>query len=223
MHIMMLSSAQMVGVRAPRPRARAFSDVRLLVCVADPGHAPRAFAEDPQNQLASCSRQPRVPLAAESSARARSASAPLLYACKTRQQARKVYDMAYAVDDSRWPLVVARAIAHEPVALAAGYRKLEAILERKQRFLLLFDMRGATSTSARRRSFLEWCERHANALTTLLAAAAVVAGSPIERGFVTAALWVSTPPYPMRVFANASDAEAWLLGECGHLISAPKA
>lgn len=118
--------------------------------------------------------------------------------------------MAYAVDDSAWPLVIARAVAHEPQALAAGYRKLEAILDRKQAFVLVFDMRGATSSSARRQKFQEWCERNTDALTRYLTGAAVVASSTVERGFITAGLWVRTPPFPMRVFANASDAEAWL-------------
>jgi hypothetical protein len=122
--------------------------------------------------------------------------------------------MAYAIDDARWPLVVARATKHsDAAALEASYRTLEAILDRKQQFVLLFDVRGATSSSSRRRNLLSWCERHADALTRYLAVGAIVAASSIERGFVTASLWLRSPPWPMRVFADPDAAETWLLSE----------
>jgi hypothetical protein len=127
--------------------------------------------------------------------------------------------MGYEIDETRWPLVVARATKYlsDPVATDASYRKLESILMREQRFLLVFDMRGASSTPGRRHMFREWCQRHAGALTRLLVAAAIVAASSMERGFVTASLWVRTPPWPMRVFAESSEAETWLLSNYAHL------
>jgi hypothetical protein len=133
--------------------------------------------------------------------------------------------MGYAIDDTRWPLVVARATEHlsDPVAADASYRKLETILMREERFLLVFDMRGASSTPSRRRMFLDWCQRHADSLTRLLVAAAIVAGSSVERGFVTASLWVRTPPWPMRVFAESSEAETWLLSNFAHLTTSNSA
>ena len=130
--------------------------------------------------------------------------------------------MAYAVDDTRWPLVVARTIPFSAETLAASYRTLEALLERKQPFVVLFDMRGATSSSERRRKFMEFGERHADAIKHYLAASAVVASSPLERGFVTAVLWVKTPPFPMRVFASSTDAEAWLREAFAHVLSAER-
>lgn len=127
--------------------------------------------------------------------------------------------MAYAIDDSRWPLVVAQVTEFvlEPRALEASYRKLEEILARQQPFLLVFDMRGASSSSSRRRKLLEWCEKNEDALTRYLVAGAVVAASSVEQGFVTAALWIRSPPWPMRVFADPGDAEAWLRENHMHL------
>jgi hypothetical protein len=127
--------------------------------------------------------------------------------------------MGYEIDDSRWPLVSARATKHlsDVAATDASYRKLESILRREQRFLLVFDMRGASSTPSRRRKFLDWGQRNAGPLTRLLVAGAIVAGSAVERGFVTASLWVRTPPWPMRVFSDASEAETWLLSNYAHL------
>jgi hypothetical protein len=123
--------------------------------------------------------------------------------------------MAYAIVDARWPLVVARSTEYtdDVAALDPSYRALEVILAREQPFVLMFDMRGATSTSSRRRRLMEWCDRHADALTRLIVAGAVVAASSVERGFVTAALWVRSPPWPMRVFADPSEAAEWLLAE----------
>lgn len=133
--------------------------------------------------------------------------------------------MGYDIDDSRWPLLVARATEHlsDPAAADASYRALELILQREQRFMLVFDMRGASSSPTRRRKFLEWGERHADVLTRLLVAGAIVAVSSIERGFVTASLWLRTPPFPMRVFAEPNAAEAWLLANYAHLTTAKTA
>jgi hypothetical protein len=127
--------------------------------------------------------------------------------------------MGYAIDDARWPLVVARATEYlsDPVATEASYRKLERILQREQRFMLVFDLRGASSTPGRRQKFRDWCQRHEDPLTRLLVAGAIIAASSIERGFVTASLWIRTPPWPMRVFAEQSEAEAWLLANFAHL------
>jgi hypothetical protein len=121
--------------------------------------------------------------------------------------------MAYAIDDSRWPLLIARATEYlsDESAADASYRKLEQILTREELFVLVFDMRGATSTSARRKRFREWGQRHEAALTRLLVAAAIVARSSIEHGFVTASLWLAAPVFPMRVFTDPVDAESWLL------------
>jgi hypothetical protein len=133
--------------------------------------------------------------------------------------------MGYEIDDSRWPIVIARATEHlgDPAAVDASYRKLESILLREQRFLIVFDMRGASSTPNRRRKFLEWCALHAEPLTRLLVAGAIVATSSVERGFMTATLWVRTPPWPMRVFSDSSEAEKWLISSFSHLTTSKTA
>lgn len=129
--------------------------------------------------------------------------------------------MGYEINDTRWPLVIARATEHlsDPAATESSYRKLESLLRREQRFLLVFDMRGASSTPGRRQKFRAWCNSHEDELTRLLAAAAIVAASSIERGFVTASMWIRTPPWPMRVFAEPNEAEQWLLSNFSHLTS----
>lgn len=129
--------------------------------------------------------------------------------------------MPYRVDDARWPLVTAHAIAYDPQTLAACYGKLEELLARNRTFVVLFDMRGATSSSERRRRLLEFGERYSTEARRYLAAVALVASSPIERGFITAGLWLQSPAFPMRVFSTAKEAEAWLLADFSHVLDPP--
>ena len=127
--------------------------------------------------------------------------------------------MAYTVDDTRFPLVLVRAteFSDPSAALELGYRKLEQILGREQAFVIVFDMRGASSSPGRRRRLIDWCVAHEQALTRYLVGGAVVARSSIERGFHTATLWLRTPPFPVRLFADVADAEAWLRADFARL------
>lgn len=123
--------------------------------------------------------------------------------------------LAYVVDDSRWPVLALRPTpwVDDPAALDATYRALERVLAKRRRMLMLFDLRGASSSPARRRRLLEWGLRHEIELRAYLGASALVVGNGFERGFVTAMLWLHPMPWPMRVFSSRDEAEAWLLRE----------
>lgn len=120
---------------------------------------------------------------------------------------------AYLVDTSRWPLVTAAptAAVRDPDALTATYAALDILLDRRQPFVSLLDLRGGASDPNRRRRFADWLNRNRGRVHELVVAHAVVVGSTIERGFVTAALWLVSTPCPMRIFTSQSDAEDWLL------------
>jgi hypothetical protein len=119
---------------------------------------------------------------------------------------------AYELDTSRWPLVVLTptTAVRDPVALDGMYAALERLLSREKRFLFLFDMRGGASDAQRRKRFIDWVARHNDAISRYAIATAVVVGTAMERGFVTAATWVVNTPCPVRVFGDMVDAEAWL-------------
>jgi len=123
--------------------------------------------------------------------------------------------LAYVVDDSRWPLLIVRptSAVDDPDALDASYRALERVLAKRSRMLMLFDLRGASSSPSRRRRLLDWGLRHEAELRAYLGANALVVGNSLERGFVTAMLWLHPVPWPMRVFSSLEEAESWLLRE----------
>jgi hypothetical protein len=119
---------------------------------------------------------------------------------------------AYTVDTARWPLVVVTptAAVKDPAALEPTYVKLEAALARQEPFVVMLDMRGGASDPARRKRFTAWVERNDGNIRRYVLANAVIVGSAIERGFVTATTWVLGNPYVVKVFSDARSAEAWL-------------
>jgi hypothetical protein len=126
---------------------------------------------------------------------------------------RSTEQLAYLVDDTRLPLLALRptAAVDDPAALDGTYRALEQVLAKRRRILMLFDLRGASSSPGRRRRLLDWGLRHEPELRAHVGACALVVSNGIERGFVTAMLWLHPVPWPMRVFSSVGEAEAWLL------------
>jgi len=119
---------------------------------------------------------------------------------------------AYEVDTSRWPIVTMRATAlvADMDALERTYVLMDAVLARRERFATMLDLRGAHSSAERRKKFSDWVRLNNSTIRRYGVGMAVVAGSTLERGFVTAATWLFTSPVPMRVFDNSADAERWL-------------
>lgn len=125
--------------------------------------------------------------------------------------------MAYIVDTSRWPLVRAWASDAEalsdPAALDATYAALEQVLARDRPFVTLFDLRGARSDATRRQRLAAWERTHEQAIQRLCVAHSVVLASPVERGLLTAYLWLREPVVPVRAFAGRPEAEQWALAQ----------
>jgi hypothetical protein len=119
---------------------------------------------------------------------------------------------AYSVDTARLPLVVVSPTPHvlDDSALEVTYAQLERVLGLETPLYLLFDLRGGTSSPKRRQRLTNWQAARKEQLERNVRAMAIVVGSTLERGFVTAALWLFTPAYPMRVFTEPREAEAWL-------------
>ena len=92
------------------------------------------------------------------------------------------------------------------------YRQVEAELGSgaASKYLLLHDLERTPRSSVRRKVFVSWVRAHRDLIVRRIEAYAVVAPNTIQRGMITAVLWVLEPPITHRVFANAAEARAWL-------------
>ncbi len=122
----------------------------------------------------------------------------------------------YRVDESRWPL----AIFDSPGPLAVSeidtdsfYAELTRVLRKREVFATLHDLRGSRPDASRRRRFAEWVRDNDAELRLRLAAHAVVVDTGFQRGMITAVLWMTPSPCPMKVFDDREEAEQWLLRE----------
>lgn len=123
--------------------------------------------------------------------------------------------LAYSVDTSRWPLctISSTPAVRDNAALENTYVAVQALLARRERFTCLIDVRGAYSEPSRRKRMMGFIQEHRAALDHYLVATAAVVGSSVERGVVTAALWLLPGTANIRVFTDANDAETWLRSE----------
>jgi hypothetical protein len=116
--------------------------------------------------------------------------------------------------DAEWPLFVA-TMPSTSLSLEAFEAHLQVLREpyrRGQPFVMMIVMGDHPSLPASHRKAaadgmrLDW-ER----LPRLLLAKAIVAGSHLDRGVVTAVKWVAKPNYPFETFETVVEARAWLL------------
>jgi hypothetical protein len=122
----------------------------------------------------------------------------------------------YRVDESRWPLAIFESPGARPpsgVDADRFYTELDRLLAKGERFATLHDLRGTRPDAKRRRRFTDWTTANHATLQSRLAAHAVVVDSTFLRGIITAVLWMTTPPCPMKVFDDRLEAERWLLAE----------
>jgi hypothetical protein len=88
----------------------------------------------------------------------------------------------------------------------------EEALARRERFAAVIDLTGNRADAVRRRRLAAWSEEHRAEVRLRVAAIGVVAGGAFERGVLTALLWLTRPPMPVRAFSAPADALAWVRG-----------
>jgi hypothetical protein len=124
---------------------------------------------------------------------------------------------SYQASLSHWPLVIFEspgALAPEQIDQESFYREAERLLNRRERFALLHDLRGTLPMDAsRRKKFTDFVREKDELLRLRLVAHAVVISSVFQKGLITAILWVVNSPCPMKVFNNRELAEEWLRSE----------
>ena len=120
-------------------------------------------------------------------------------------------------DYSRWPVVVVRApsTSVSDEAIDAFMEEFEAEVDRRgSRFAIVLDLRQAAGgfSPTQRRSMVQ--KLRASDDQREQVAGAFVFDSTLMRGVLTAVLWLRTPPYPIKVFADPIDAVTWCEGHC---------
>jgi hypothetical protein len=116
-------------------------------------------------------------------------------------------------DASRWPLVEVtwptRPVSDEEFQRAIA--ELSAFSHRKERFVTLHRAIKASRPTPNQRAIAAK-QQAADAPFTRrwLCGVAVVVGSPMLAGVVTAINWLMPPPYPLKTFSSLNDAKAWL-------------
>lgn len=116
------------------------------------------------------------------------------------------------VDDSQWPRVYvtwpAAPLADED--FEAAVREMSALLERRERYVIIHDARRAVRPTPNQRALAaEHQKRDAESTRRLLKGVALVTASPVIAGVLTAINWIFPAPYPMKTFSTMNAAEAW--------------
>lgn len=121
-------------------------------------------------------------------------------------------ELAYGVDRGSWPIVfiAPTAAVADDQALEATYAALTLMLSKRQHFGVVIDVRGAFSSPTRRKRMSAWVEEHRHVLDHFVVGIATVVDTALERGVVTAALWLIPTPVKVRVFADQDEGERWI-------------
>ncbi len=124
---------------------------------------------------------------------------------------------AYTLDLSRRPLVIARPTSSidDPAAITAFFAAIQAFLAGGERFVSLIDLRGVRSNPARRKRFIDFVEPKRALVRRLCVAHGAIVRTPVERGFMTAYLWLfgGKDWVPIKVFTSENEGTEWLLAQ----------
>lgn len=120
--------------------------------------------------------------------------------------------MGFRLDESGWPIVVAHwqsTLTDDELTLALAH--IDRWLERKERFGLLLDTRGASGMSPEARGRLVVHMKASAPLTAKYLVQATVVDSVLQRTLFFAVNLMFPNPFPSKVFAEMEPARAWLV------------
>ena len=119
--------------------------------------------------------------------------------------------MPYALDDSRWPLVVLRVVGSITPAEEIEFTERSTRLpERGERYVVIVDLSEAGTPSPRFVRLQAKAQKlRADGLRTHCAGIAFVIGSPMLRGALRAILHLQSLPCPQMVVASLAQGHAW--------------
>lgn len=115
------------------------------------------------------------------------------------------------IDSSRWPLLLVRL---PPTAtdeeVQAYLDQLRTFRERREPYAVIVEASASQGFSARQRKMqADYIESGIQTSRIYLKAFAFVARSALQRGMMTAILWMKPPEWPNRIFSTTGEAIAW--------------
>jgi ABC-type transporter Mla MlaB component len=116
----------------------------------------------------------------------------------------------FSFDLSNFPLVICVASGDlTPDVLTRHFNEYRALLDRDQRYYLIFDASKVGSVdSTARRLYAEFLKANNDDLGRLCIGAAFVITSKVIRGALTAILWLANLPFPMQIVSTRAEALA---------------
>ncbi|HLT37039.1 MAG TPA: hypothetical protein VK034_12160 [Enhygromyxa sp.] len=119
----------------------------------------------------------------------------------------------FVADLRDWPILRMRSPTSD-VHIESFFSIIDDALSREAVFVSIHDTRGMPNLNAvQRRKFADYIQRREEPLGRWIAAHAVIVGSAIERGIVTAVLWLKPAPFPVKVFSTPQEAETWAIAK----------
>ena len=116
------------------------------------------------------------------------------------------------VDVSRYPLVVVRYGHQITDAEWSACAARIGELIRRGPFGMINDVRsGSVPSAVQRRTIITLYDENDRDVRAHFLASALVGGSILLRGVLTALTWVRPAPHPMAIFATLASAEEWVL------------
>lgn len=125
------------------------------------------------------------------------------------------------VDDLRFPLVTVSfygAVSDKDFdnyLLTLDRLTLRALRDRKRVAFVMDTRRAATTPPSQRRKMGEWMKLNDEATRATCAGFAFVMDSAIQRGMLTAVLWIHPLPAPHFICALPGEAAAWCREQLG--------
>ena len=120
------------------------------------------------------------------------------------------------VDDSKWPRVYVTWPSEqlEDEAFEAAVLAMSALVKRGEPYVIIHDARRAVRPTPKQRAFAaEAQKRDAEPTRRLLRGVALVTGSPLIAGVLTAVNWISPAPYPQKTCSTLTAAELWVTSQ----------
>ncbi len=116
------------------------------------------------------------------------------------------------LDDSSWPLVIFTAVGTTTeVDHDQHLADVYALLSRRERFSIVFDLSDAAPiTAAGRKKQVDWMVKNRSMLKAYLIGIGFVMPSPVWRGVLRAILWMRPLPFPHVVENDVGTATRWV-------------